>query len=88
MPGNPSRGSAADPRKTPFASWLDSVVPAVIPSDAEFARRLGVDQSYITRWRRGVRPQVPALVKIAKVTGTNLETMLMIAGYVDETESE
>jgi len=80
------RGSASDPQKTPFASWLDSIVPAVIPSDAEFARRLGVDQSYVTRWRRGVRPQVPALVKIAKVTGTNLETMLMIAGYVDETE--
>lgn len=72
---------------TPFASWLDSIVPAVIPSDAEFARRVGVDQSYVTRWRRGRRPQVPALVKIAKVTGTNIETLLMIAGYVDESES-
>ena len=88
MPSNSPRRSASDSPKMPFASWLDSIVPAFIPSDAEFARRLGVDQSYVTRWRRGVRPQVPALVKIAKVTGTNLETMLMIAGYVDETESE
>ena len=88
MPSNSPREAAADRQKTPFASWLDSIVPAVIPSDAEFARRLGVDQSYVTRWRRGVRPQVPALVKIAKVTSTNLETMLMIAGYVDETNSE
>jgi len=67
--------------------WLDSIVPAVIPTDAEFARRVGVDQSYVTRWRRGVRPQVPALVKIAKVTGTSIETLLMIAGYVDDSES-
>lgn len=78
--------SSAD-KPTPFASWLDSIVPAVIPSDAEFARRVGVDQSYVTRWRRGRRPQVPALVKIAKVTGTSVETLLMIAGYVDESES-
>lgn len=88
MPSNSPRGSASDSSRMPFASWLDSIVPALFPSDAEFARRLGVDQSYVTRWRRGVRPQVPALVKIAKVTGTNLETVLMIAGYVDETESE
>lgn len=86
MPNSPSGGSAPDPKKAPFASWLDSIVPAVIPSDAEFARRLGVDQSYVTRWRRGVRPQVPALVKIARATGTNIETLLMIAGYADETE--
>jgi transcriptional regulator with XRE-family HTH domain len=63
-------------------------VPAVIPSDAEFARRVGVDQSYVTRWRRGRRPQVPALVRIAKVTDTSVETLLMIAGYVDESEGE
>jgi transcriptional regulator with XRE-family HTH domain len=69
------------PTKTPFAFWLDSIVPAVISSDAEFARRVGVDQSYVHRWRRGRRPQVPALVKIANVTGTNLETLLRIVGY-------
>lgn len=74
-------GSGPVSEKTPFASWLDSIIPAVIPSDAEFARRVGVNQSYVTRWRRGRRPQVPALVKIADVTGTNLETLLRIVGY-------
>jgi transcriptional regulator with XRE-family HTH domain len=74
-------GSSAPPGKTPFASWLDSIIPAVIPTDAEFARRIGVDQSYVTRYRTGRRPQVPILVKIADVTGTNLETLLRIVGY-------
>lgn len=85
--GKPDSGQAKT-RQTPFATWLDSIVPAVIPSDAEFARRVGVDQSYVTRWRRGRRPQVPALVKIAKATGTSIETLLMIAGYVDESAGE
>lgn len=86
-PDAPDSG-ASDARKTPFASWLDSIVPAVVPSDAEFARRLGVDQSYVHRWRRGVRPSVPSLVKIAKVTNTNVETLLMIAGYTDESDGK
>lgn len=88
MPDNSTGKRDRDQPKTPFAAWLDSIVPAVIPSDAEFARRIGVDQSYVTRWRRGRRPQVPALVKIAKVTRTGVETLLMIAGYVDESGSE
>jgi transcriptional regulator with XRE-family HTH domain len=89
MPARRPRKAAQLPaEKTRFASWLDSIVPAVIPSDAEFARRVGVDQSYVTRWRRGRRPQVPALVRIAKVTNTSVETLLMIAGYVDEWEGE
>ena len=88
MPDHPVGQPGPNPKKVPFASWLDSIVPAVIPSDAEFARRLGVDQSYVHRWRRGVRPQVPALMKISKVTGTSVETLLLIAGYVDETEGK
>jgi transcriptional regulator with XRE-family HTH domain len=96
MPDSPAETPARRSRKsrqstaerTPFASFLDSIVPAVIPSDAEFARRVGVDQSYVTRWRRGRRPQVPALLKIAKVTNTPVENLLTIAGYVDESEAE
>jgi transcriptional regulator with XRE-family HTH domain len=81
MPNSQTGESEPTPEKQPFASWLDSIIPAVIPNDAEFARRVGVDQSYVTRWRRGRRPQVPSLVKIADVTGTNLETLLRIVGY-------
>jgi transcriptional regulator with XRE-family HTH domain len=88
-PTSRPRKARREPKpKTPFASWLDSIVPAVIKNDAEFARRIGVDQSYVTRWRGGRRPQVKALVKIAKVTGVSVETLLMIAGYVDESETE
>lgn len=66
---------------TPFSSWLDSIIPAMFKNDAEFARQLGVNQSYVHRWRRGVRPQVPALAKIARLTGTEIGTLLMVAGY-------
>jgi transcriptional regulator with XRE-family HTH domain len=72
------------PAPTKFALWLDSIIPAVIPSDAEFARRVGVYQSYVHDWRRGRRPQVASLVKIADVTGTNLETLLRIVGYISD----
>jgi transcriptional regulator with XRE-family HTH domain len=70
--------------RAPFSSWLDSIIPAVFKNDAEFARKLGVNQSYVHRWRRGVRPQVPALMKMAKLTGTDIGTLLMIAGYDEE----
>jgi len=83
-----AKGSPETPKKTPFASWLDSIVPAVIPTDAEFARRVGVDQSYVHRWRRGRVPQVPALMKISRATGTSVETLLAIAGYSEESEEQ
>jgi len=64
-----------------FASWLDSMVPAVFDTDAALARAVGVHRSYIARWRRGVTPEVPSLLKLAKVTGMSAETLLQIAGY-------
>ena len=67
---------------TPLAHWLDSVVPALFPSDAALSRALGVPQSYVSRWRRGVIPEVPSLVKLASATGTSVETLLRIAGYL------
>lgn len=84
MSENQGQGSGAGPEKTPFGSWLESIVPAVIPSDAELARRVGVNQSYVSRWRRGRRPTVTNLVKLADATGTNLETLMRIVGYVPE----
>lgn len=88
MPDTQDNGARSTPERTPFASWLDSIIPAVIPSDAEFARRVGVNQSYVHRWRRGRRPQVQNLIKIADVTGTKLETLLRIVGYVEGSETE
>jgi hypothetical protein len=42
----------------------------------------------ITRWRRGTTPQVPALVKLSKVTGTSLDILLKIAGYQPEDDPQ
>jgi transcriptional regulator with XRE-family HTH domain len=72
-------------KRTPFAIWLDSVVvPTLFANDAALARAMGVPQTYVYRWRRGVTPQVPALAKLAKATGTSIETLLRIAGYESE----
>jgi hypothetical protein len=74
---SPGRGQAP----TPFAHWLDAMIPAKFRNDADFARQLGVQQAYVHRWRRGVRPQLPMLLKISKLTGTSVETLAEIAGY-------
>jgi transcriptional regulator with XRE-family HTH domain len=85
MPNDPAdpaaeeRDSAGE--RTPFASFLDSVVPAKFKNDRALAKALGVDQSYLYRWRRGVRPQVPALLKLATVTGCSVDFLLTVAGY-------
>jgi len=75
---------AAAQSNTPFAKWLDSIVPAVYPSDAALARELGLAQSNVTRWRRGTVPQVPALRKLARVTGTSIDLLLKVAGYEED----
>jgi hypothetical protein len=68
-----------------FAAWLDSVVPAVFPSDAALARALGAPQSTVLRWRQGKTPSVPYLLKLSKAAGTSTDTLLKIAGYREET---
>jgi transcriptional regulator with XRE-family HTH domain len=83
MPQQQTEGTGSE--RTPFAIWLDSVVvPALFPNDAALARAMDVPQTYVYRWRRGVIPQVPALAKLAKATGTSVETLLRIAGYQSE----
>jgi transcriptional regulator with XRE-family HTH domain len=57
------------------------MIPAKFKNDAEFARALGVQQAYVHRWRGGVKPQIPMLLKISKVTGTSVETLAEIVGY-------
>jgi transcriptional regulator with XRE-family HTH domain len=76
-----ARDAASQPQGTALARWLDSVVPALFPSDAALSRALGVPQAYVSRWRRGTTPEVPSLVKLANATGTSIETLLRIAGY-------
>lgn len=64
-----------------FAHWLDSIVPAIFPTDAALAQAVGVNQSTITRWRRGTVPQVPALQALAEATKTDVSTLLRIAAH-------
>lgn len=73
--------SSQDQEPTPFAHWLDAMIPAKFRNDAEFARAIGVEQVYVYRWRRGTKPQIPMLVRISKATGTSVETLAEIVGY-------
>ena len=75
------RSAPGDGGATPFARWLDSMVPAKFPTDAAFAREVGVPRDYIFQWRRGRVPQTPLLLKIARATGTSVETLVELAGY-------
>ena len=68
--------------QTAFAVWLDSMIPAVFPNDAAFARRVGTDPGSVHYWRKGRRPQPTALVRIADATGTSIDTLMRIVGYV------
>jgi hypothetical protein len=81
MPLTSQQAADSDQEPTPFAHWLDALIPAIFKNDADFARQLGVQQAYVHRWRRGVRPQVPMLVKISALTGTSVEMLARIVGY-------
>lgn len=82
MPHEPdSERSESDPRATAFGAFLDSVVPALYPTDAALARALSVPQSSVLRWRRGTVPSVPNLLKLAQVTNTSTDFLLRVAGY-------
>ena len=68
---------------SPFAEWLITMSRALgYKRDSEFARALKVEQSTISRWRRGGRPSVEHLAKVSTLTGTQLEPLLVLAGYV------
>lgn len=67
--------------KTPFGRFVDSMVPAKFPTDAAFAREVGVPRDYIFQWRRGRVPQTRLLLKIARATGTDIQTLVELAGY-------
>jgi transcriptional regulator with XRE-family HTH domain len=79
VPESPGQSPAVQP--TAFARWLDSLIPAVYPTDTALARAIGADKSTVSRWRRGAVPAVPQLLKLSKETGTDISALLKIAGY-------
>jgi hypothetical protein len=81
MPQSPANSRSADQPRIAFAYWLDAFVLVFYKSDAALARAVGVDRSLVSRWRRGMVPQVPALVRLAEETKTDLSVLMRIAGY-------
>jgi hypothetical protein len=81
MSQNPSKISPAEQEPTAFASWLNAFILAIYKSDAALARAIDVDRSLVGKWRRGMTPQVPALVRLAETTKTDLSVLMRIAGY-------
>jgi transcriptional regulator with XRE-family HTH domain len=64
---------------TAFIHWLDAIVPAVVESDSELARRIGVHRSAVSKWRRGQLPQAAQLPALSKATGTAVATLAALA---------
>jgi transcriptional regulator with XRE-family HTH domain len=83
MPKSQPEVTPGSPRDTALTRWLDSVIPALFKSNAALAREIGVDRSLIGKWRQGVMPQAAALARLADKTGTDLGTLVRIAGYRD-----
>lgn len=76
-----------DPVTTPtpssFIDWLTAMTRALgYNRDSELARALQVDQSIVSRWRKGSRPSVEHLARVSALTGTPLEPLLVLADYV------
>ena len=81
MPDNRGSRAVKEPTATAFAKYIDSIVPAMYPTQAALARAVGVSTATVSRWRNGMTPQLPALYALARVTGISLETLFQIAGY-------
>jgi transcriptional regulator with XRE-family HTH domain len=82
MPENPVDASRGGEEVTPFGKLLDSLVPAVFESEAALARKIGVPQSTVSRWRRGsTRPRVEQLLALGEVSGISIDVLVRTAGY-------
>jgi transcriptional regulator with XRE-family HTH domain len=65
-----------------FGEWLDATMQSRGLSQADVARRIGVADVQVSRWRRGqVRPSVQYLQRVADTFGVSRATLDHIAGY-------
>ena len=75
--------SRSEKEPSPFADWLDGMARAFgYPRDADLARKLQLRQSTVSRWRKGARPSVEHLLRVAALFGTNITVLLKLAGYI------
>lgn len=64
----------------PFVHWLNTLVPAMFPSDAALARAVEISPSQVGRWRRGSIPRVDVMRRLATATGVSPEYLLWVVG--------
>jgi transcriptional regulator with XRE-family HTH domain len=82
VPDSPEEPRSDSGETAPFGKLLDSLVPAVFESEAALARRIGVPQSTVSRWRRGAtRPRVEQLLTLSEVSGISIDVLVRTAGY-------
>ncbi|WP_326645069.1 hypothetical protein OG884_12065 [Streptosporangium sp. NBC_01755] len=66
-----------------FADWVTATARALgYRSDAQLADALSVQQSTVTRWRKGSQPQIKHLVELSKLFKMKIEPLLVLSGHV------
>ncbi|MBN6058322.1 XRE family transcriptional regulator, partial [Nonomuraea sp. RK-328] len=71
------------PEHNPFYDWLSLTARAAgYASDAALAEALDLQQSTVSRWRKGTRPHITHLVKLGRLFHMNIEPMLVLSGHV------
>ncbi|MGW5686493.1 hypothetical protein [Nonomuraea sp. NPDC003754] len=67
----------------PFYEWLSLTARARgYASDAALAEALELQQSTVSRWRKGTRPHITHLVKLGRLFRMSIEPMLVLSGHV------
>jgi transcriptional regulator with XRE-family HTH domain len=75
-------GTAGGVELPPFSEWLSTAMRQRGLSQAEVARRIGVDDAQVSRWRRGlVVPSVGHLQRIADALDVPRVFLDRLAGY-------
>ncbi|MFC5821128.1 helix-turn-helix domain-containing protein [Nonomuraea harbinensis] len=71
------------PEENEFYVWLAATARASgYGSDAQLAEALGLQQSTVSRWRKGTRPHITHLVKLGQLFRMSIEPMLVMSGHV------
>ncbi|WP_157251059.1 helix-turn-helix domain-containing protein [Nonomuraea typhae] len=68
---------------TEFADWLSTTARGLgYRTDAQLAAALEVQQSTVTRWRKGNQPQIKHLIEMARLFQMPVAPLLVLAGHV------
>ena len=78
----------ATPEPLDWPTWLTRAMDAAgIKSDAELARRAGIPQTNITRWRQGVQPRPDTLRRLARPLGVEWIDLMVASGNASAREA-